>query len=193
MEDKRKNKGLTIASEYDGVTIVIPHKLYHVRSQSNHNNRYIVHLDPKAGHLGAGDCTCYDHKHSHNRCKHLYAAAAWQLALDYAPILSAERNLTLDQFEDNLVYQLCQPMPEPHATKILIMFHATQQLLSSNDGTTIIELNDHREMIGKYCRGHIDRYQHDAVNTAGILDRFRHNCAEMAKYTIGQRTYYHFA
>lgn len=125
----RKERGLKIASEYDGVIVIKSHKTYSVASQSDPHQRYTVKLDPAHGHLATGTCTCYDHKHGH-KCKHQYAAAAWQLALNHVPILAHERGMTLQQYEDQLLIDLCADMPDLHSTRLAIVLHATQQLLA---------------------------------------------------------------
>lgn len=144
----RKERGLLIAAKYNGVTVADlnrQHLTYHVQSQSNQDTHYIVRLSPIHGHAGAGTCTCYDHAHGGHRCKHQFAAATWQVSLNFAPDLAAMHNLTLEELEEKLIDQLAKS----NSTRLTIMLHATQHLLSIKSQTVVV-LPNHISLIIRY-------------------------------------------
>lgn len=102
---------------------------FYVRSQAG-NGRYLAALPSAFPPLGK--CNCPDFRdfarHHGFQCKHIMAVQIHLRAEEYAHILAATHNLTLGQLENQILSDLCAGIPEPMATKVVIILHAVQRL-----------------------------------------------------------------
>lgn len=102
---------------------------YYVASQAG-NGRYLA-ATPEA-FSPIGRCTCRDFqdfaRHHGFECKHIMAAQIHERAEAHAHDLAGRHGISLSQLENRLLSDLCAGVPEPAATKLVILLHATQRL-----------------------------------------------------------------
>jgi len=130
----RKLRALQIAADDHVTRNGQPHQ-FNVRSQNGHGN-YLA-ATPEI-FPPAGKCGCRDHldfaRHHQILCKHVQAAIIFEKAEAYAAFLVEKHQITFSQLEDHLLADLSYGAPEPMATKLMILLHATRRLIAASEG-----------------------------------------------------------
>lgn len=130
----RKLKALQIAAENSITANGVPHQFY-VESQAG-DGRYLAATPAAFPPLGR--CGCRDFqdfaRHHGIICKHVQSAIIFEKAETYALTLAEKHQITMSQLEDRLLADLSYGVPEPAATKLMILLHATRRLQAQEGG-----------------------------------------------------------
>lgn len=126
-----------------------PHT-YYVRSATG-NGRYLAATADRFSPRGT--CNCKDFKCHASKCKHVQAAEIYELAIDTAKTFAKRECLTYSRLANRLLYDLNTGIPEPLATKVVILFHACLRLARKEEMTGPVELAQIRHSITKLLGG----------------------------------------
>jgi len=136
-----------------------PHQFY-VRS-ANGRGRYLAATGEAIAPIGV--CTYPDFvgfgRHNGIPCKHIQAAIIYEKSLETAKTWAQKHCLTYSRLGDKLLYDLNAGMPEPLATKVVILFHACMRLARKEEMTGPVELAQIRHSITKQLGGIKDLHE----------------------------------
>lgn len=107
---------------------------YYVVSQAD-RGRYLA-ATPEA-FPPIGRCNCRDFqdfaRHNGIKCKHVQAAEIFESAEATAQAWAKKHGISLEQLGDRILWDINKGLPEPSATKAVILFQAAMRLAEGGD------------------------------------------------------------